>query len=168
MKLRNKHTKFYKLSSEGMDALLHEEGYRNRLYLDSQGYPTIGVGHLLTPVERKYEVIVLSSGEKIGINTEWTKSQVTQLLEDDLTRFYQAVNTISTFINQGQFDALVSFAFNIGVAGFLRSTAVKRIKAGKHYEVPNAMLMWNKPVEIRNRRRREADMYARNTNDSTA
>ena len=78
--------------------------------------------------------------------------------------FYSTVNAVKEHINQGQFDALVSFAFNIGVRGFTMSTALRKIKLGLHAEVPMAMLMWDKPAELIPRRKREANLYRMSTN----
>lgn len=149
----------YKLSPEGLESLIHEEGYRNQLYYDVKKLATIGVGHLITSDELANNIIHLSSGEDVGIYTTWTKKQVMQLLRDDIHRFRTSVNKLSKYINQGQFDALISFSFNIGVKGFERSTAFKRIKKNNHKNVPSALLMWKKPKEIINRRKREATMY---------
>lgn len=154
----------FRLSELGLEDLLVEEGYRDRVYKDSKGLPTIGVGHLLTDTENKVGYIELSTGEKISTVATWSKAQVTQLLDDDLVRFYEAVNTVKEHINQGQFDSLVSFSFNIGVRGFKMSTAVKRIKLDLHDQVPSAMLMWNKPSELIPRRKREANLYRMSIN----
>jgi len=149
----------YKLSDQGLNDLLHEEGYRDTMYQDTKGLDTIGVGHLITPEEHATGVIRLSTGEKLGIHTKWTKKQVMQLLRDDLYRFRKSVNKLKNNINQGQFDALLSFAFNIGVSGFERSTAFRRVSQKRHDKVPDAMMLWKKPVSIINRRKREAMRY---------
>jgi lysozyme len=156
----------FKLSEIGLADLLVEEGYRDRVYLDVKGLPTIGVGHLLTAEEKETGYIQLSDGSQVSTITQWSKAQVTQLLDDDLVRFYAAVNTVKEHLNQGQFDALVSLAFNIGCFGFTTSTALKKIKLGLHADVPNAMLMWKYPSEIIPRRKREAALYRRSTNEN--
>lgn len=135
----------YEVSAEGLTALIESEGYRDRIYQDSKGLDTIGVGHLITNEELLRQSIYLSDGSEIEIYSTLTEKQVMQLLQDDLYRFKYSVNKLKQFLNQGQFDALVSFAFNIGVSGFEGSTAFKRVLDKRHYDVPKAMLMWNKP-----------------------
>ena len=69
----------FKLSALGLEDLLVEEGYRDRVYKDSQGHPTIGVGHLLTYTENKVGYIELSTGDKISTTSQWSKTQVSQI-----------------------------------------------------------------------------------------
>jgi len=90
------------------------EGKRNAKYLDQAGLPTIGVGHLLTKSE-------LSSG-KIqlgGIPIRWTEgltdAEVDAILAHDVEDTVEVVEAqVAVPLSQPQFDALVSFAFNIG------------------------------------------------------
>lgn len=57
---------------------------------------------------------------------------VDDALKEDLKPFEAAVRKVKVTLNQDEFDALVSFAFNIGASGFAKSDAVKEINAGKH------------------------------------
>ncbi len=74
-----------------------------------------------------------------------TPAQEKALLQNTVKSYADFVATqIKVPVSQGQFDALVSFAYNIGKTGFADSTALKRLNAGNHQGVPEAMSWWNK------------------------
>ncbi len=106
------------MSPHGRELLEEWEGVRLKAYKDSAGLLTIGVGHLLTKSE-------LSSG-KININGESVKyvngltaEQADELLEQDVKPAETTVNNnVKVELNQHQFDALVSFTFNVGGGAF--------------------------------------------------
>lgn len=133
-----------KMSTHGLDLLKQWEGFESKVYKDSAGLPTIGVGHLLTKSE-------LSSG-KISINgvtvqyvNGLTDTQVLDLLSQDVRPAEKAVNTnAKVVLNQNQFDALVSFTFNVGVGAFTGSTLLKLLNQGQYAEVPNQLLRWTR------------------------
>jgi GH24 family phage-related lysozyme (muramidase) len=145
------------VSPRGLDFLVAQEGFVPYAYNDSRGHATFGVGHLLhrgpvTAADR----------------TQWgtkakpkPRSLVLRVLREDLAkRFEPAVrDTVKRPLQQHQFDALVSFAFNIGPGGFEGSTAVKRVNAADFHGAADAMLLWRKPPEIVPRRRRERELF---------
>src|SRR3954471_22770534 len=105
-------------SAIGIELIKRNEAFKNEMYLDQVGLPTIGVGHLLQKDE-------LSSGKLQGTSIEWHRGlsddQVIDLLGADLARVEMAVNNaVAVALNQHQFDALVSFVFNIGTSAFRR------------------------------------------------
>lgn len=112
------------MSADGRNILMLAEGVRLKPYNDKTGKTiteyipeaTIGVGHLIAKSEwDKY---------KNGI----TQEEAGKMLRDDLRRFESIVNiSITSRLNQNQFDALVIFAFNIGVDKFKKSSAVKLV-----------------------------------------
>lgn len=135
-----------KMSEAGLKKLEVREGRRNKAYLDTKGIPTIGVGH---------------TGPEVYIGLAWTDQQITDAFADDIKWAENAVNKYVTVpLTQNQFDALVSFVFNIGETGFRRSTALKLLNEKLYDMVPDAMLMWNKPKEIIGRRQSEAKQFA--------
>lgn len=133
-----------KISQNGKDLLKQWEGISKTVYLDSAGLQTIGCGHLLTRDE-------LTSG-KIIINNAYIKYrnglsdfEIDQLLDQDLDSAEYAVNTsINVQLTQDQFDALCSFAFNIGTRAFVNSTLRKMINAGIHEDVVRQFRRWTK------------------------
>lgn len=139
-----------KTSDKGIEFIIKEEGEVLHAYRCQAGVWTIGVGHTggVTP------------------DMKITKEQSRQLLKADLCRFEKAVNeTIKHPLLQHQFDALVSFAFNVGTQAFKNSTLAKKINANAPYnEIREQFLRWNKAggkvlAGLTSRRKREAKLY---------
>lgn len=76
----------------------------------------------------------------------WTQEQCEERLGKDIAEFAAGIERLlaDAPTAQNQFDALVSFAFNIGLAAFERSTVLKQHKAGNHSAAANAFGLWNK------------------------
>ena len=89
------------------EALIEEEGVRRTVYLDAAGQPTVGVGHLVTPVDG------LRVGEEVGYD------RILDLFERDLGAAEQAVVRLvgSLPLFQHEFDALVDLVYNVGEGG---------------------------------------------------
>ena len=129
-------------------------------YEDSAGIWTIGYGTILidgrTPVRK---------GDRI------TKEKADALLFEEVMKKGHEVREVvkPATLSQQQFDALVSFAYNVGVGALKNSTLLKRVKANpKDPFIRDAFLMWDKAhvdgtlVEIEGLKRRrieEADLY---------
>lgn len=133
-----------KMSDKGRQLLTQWEGKKSKVYQDSAGLPTIGVGHLLTKDE-------LSSGKILilGMATRYEEGlsdvAIDGLLRQDLVGAEAAVSTgIEALLSQSQFDALVSFVFNVGRQAFMSSTLRKVLNAGKFVEVPTQLRRWNR------------------------
>lgn len=147
-----------KLSSNGIDFLKKEEGFRSNMYYDAAGLPTIGYGTLIdTPEEQKFLTQPISEEE------------AERLFLDQLTTYEKAVNdSIKTPIQQHQFDALVSLAYNIGPFGFKTSTVVKKINNNEQESLIRAWwTAWNKAggkvlTALQNRREREVELFFSN------
>ena len=90
------------------------EGFRSEAYLDAAGVPTVGYGHTKN----------VKLGDKI---TEYCAKEY---LLQDLYETEQAVNALNVAKTPGQFDALVSFAFNLGIGRLTSSTLLKVIREG--------------------------------------
>lgn len=132
----------YTTSGEGRRDLERHEGRRYTAYRDVAGHYTIGVGHKITPFEQQL------------ITATLTDAQVDAMLTEDLRQFEADVRSLVTVpISQRQFDALVSFAFNLGSdidadtipEGLGDSTLLKRINAGAPMdEIGVEWIKWNK------------------------
>jgi lysozyme len=134
-----------KISNQGLAILIDREAKRNAAYLDSVGVPTIGVGH---------------TGPEVHMGLVWTDEQVMEALRNDLDRFEQAVNGgVTQELQQHQFDALVSFAFNVGVQAFRQSTMLKRINEGNFGAAAAQFDVWHIPPEITSRRNGEREQF---------
>ena len=125
-----------------------EEGSKNKAYKDSKGLWTIGVGHLIKADEPHLKDATL------------TDEQVEELLKSDLKWCSEAVESaVRVPLQQNQYDALYSLCFNIGETNFRKSTVVKRINENDLKGAADAILMWNKPEVLINRRKRERALF---------
>ena len=103
-----------KVSDILMTQLMVMEGLSLEAYEDCAGVPTIGYGH--------------TKNVKMGdrISKYWAK----ELLKDDVREVEQQVQELNVAQTQGQFDALVSFTFNLGIGRLKSSTLLKVIREG--------------------------------------
>ena len=115
-----------RISQKGINLIKEFEGFRHNAYQDSVGVWTIGYGHTLTARQ----------GMKIS------RTEGEELLKKDLVRFEKAVRRVNVPLNQNQFDALVSFAFNVGVGAFGGSTLLKRLNKGDYQGAANELMRW--------------------------
>ncbi|MEJ6952580.1 lysozyme [Natronospora cellulosivora (SeqCode)] len=104
------------LSDEGLNFIAGYEGFSAYIYEDQGGLPTIGYGHLIQPGETFYEPM--------------TEEEGLELLRTDVIRFEEAVNeAVTVDLEQHEFDACVSLAFNIGDNAFRNSNAVRELNS---------------------------------------
>jgi lysozyme len=102
------------ISPEGIEFLKQREGLKLSAYLCSGGVWTIGYG--------------TTKGIKQGMTI--TEQEAEELFQRDLEKFVSAVrDSIHVRISQCQFDALVSFAYNVGVGPFKRSTLLREVNS---------------------------------------
>jgi lysozyme len=132
------------MSPHGLELLEQWEGFKLTVYKDSAGLPTIGVGHLLTKSELSSGKITIN-GVPVSYANGLTEQQVTDLLGQDVRPAASAVNSnVKVDLNQNQFDALVSFTFNVGVGAFTGSTLLKVLNQGQYDQVPTQLLRWTR------------------------
>ena len=132
-------TNLTKMSDHGCALLTQWEGFKTQVYLDSAGLPTIGVGHLLTQDERASGQIRIG-GVAVGTAAGLSEMLVSQLLSQDLGRFESAVTSLVIVdLQQNQYDALVSFAFNLGSTTLKTSTLLRELNAGNYDAVPTQL-----------------------------
>jgi len=149
------------ISEEGIKFLERLEGVRKFPYPDSKGLLTIGVGHLLTEAELDTKLIIIGT-ESVKWSAGLTDDQADVLFKQDISPIVNALNrALGKFpLRQSQFDALVSVTFNIGIGNMRASTFISDIKSNKIVDVPRAIMLWNKPSEIRGRRTKEAMLFS--------
>jgi len=108
------------------------EGYSPKLYRDTGGVLTIGYGHVPEPGER-FEGRTL------------TREEALTLLHHDVAEAEEAVNKhVKVLLKQEQFDALVSFVFNVGESAFANSTLLRKLNAGHCCAVPDQLRRWTR------------------------
>lgn len=137
------------ISQKGIDLIKSFEGLRLEAYYDAVGVLTIGYGHTKGVVE----------GQVI------TEEEAEELLRNDLEIYEDAViNATVVDLTQGEFDALVSFTYNLGAGNLRRSTLLKLLNEDDKEGAANEFLKWNKAGGrvlngLVRRRQAERDMF---------
>ena len=132
------------MSQHGLELLTQWEGCELKVYNDSAGLPTIGVGHLLTKSELTSGKIVIG-GAPVKYGAGITQQQAEQLLAQDLDPAEAAVNGgVKVKLSQNQFDALTSFTFNVGTGAFASSTLLRLLNQGQYAQVPEQLMRWTR------------------------
>jgi lysozyme len=110
----------------------HHEGVRFKPYQCPAKLWTIGVGHVLYPNQGKMPIDQRGSFPLAQEdNRAFSKDEVNAILRADLARFEKGVATYCPVpLTQGQFDALVSFSFNVGLGTLQRSTMRQKVIRG--------------------------------------
>jgi lysozyme len=152
------------ISEQGLQLIRKWEGCRLAAYVDAVGIATIGYGCIVYP-----------DGRDVSIGDRITQEQAEALLLQECQRKAKAVDgMITVSVNQNQFDALVSLAFNIGEGALRASTLLRKLNAGDHAGAADQFLVWNKgtingvKVEIEGLRRRRVDEKASFESDAVA
>jgi lysozyme len=148
--------KVTKLSPKGFDLIKRFEGLQLQAYKCPAGIPTIGYGNTYYP-----------NGKKVQLTDEpITQSIADKLLESLLPPYEKAVDSFCRDdISQSQFDALCSFAYNVGVGNLQKSTLIKKVNLNpKDVSIADEFLKWNKSngavlKGLTKRRQAEADLY---------
>lgn len=144
-------------SKKGLELIKKYEGWKPAPYLDPIGIPTIGYGFTYYLPSRKKvtmqdPALTLEEGEKMLI-------EVLKGYEGDVKRM------VKTKLNQNQFDALVSFTYNLGGANLARSTLLRKINANPldpsiRQEFAKWRLAGGKVFAgLERRRKEEAELY---------
>ena len=134
-----------KTSQEGLDKLIAREGKRNKAYKDTKGIWTIGVGH---------------TGPDVSPTSVWTDEKVQTTFAKDILWAEDAVNNaVKVHLAQNQFDALVSFVFNVGATDFKNRTLLRVLNLGNYTEAAKQMDRWVIPPEITSRRMSEKAQF---------
>ena len=137
------------ISSKGIDLIKHFEGCELEAYHCAAGVPTIGYGHI--------------KGVKMGDTI--TQEEAESMLVHELEEYENYIHKyVAVPLDQNQFDALVSWVFNLGAGNLAASTLLKVLNAGSYDEVPAQIMRWNKAggkvlEGLTRRRQAEADLF---------
>jgi lysozyme len=116
-------------STEGLALIKKFEGLELNAYKCAAGVWTIGYGHTKDVVE----------------GDVWTEADADDALKHELIEFEGYINDlVECSLTQNQFDALVSWVYNLGPANLKASTLLKRLNANDYEDVPSQLKRWNK------------------------
>ncbi len=117
------------ITSSGINLIKRFEGFSSTVYICPAGYPTIGYGHVVLDHEDFSGGVTEAEGEN--------------LLRQDVTVAEQAVlRLINVPLTDGQFDALVSFTYNLGSGALQRSSLRRVVNRNHHTDVPRQLRRW--------------------------
>jgi|TARA_Y100000289_G_scaffold64752_1_gene77147 lysozyme len=118
-----------KTAQKGLELIKHFEGCELTAYKCPAGVWTIGYGHI--------------KGVSEGMTI--TQEQAEQMLLDELVEYENYINElVSVDLSQNQFDALVSWVYNLGPSNLRSSTLLKVLNSGDYNGVPAQIMRWNK------------------------
>ena len=145
------------ISAEGLDFIKRFEGVRNRPYRCSAGLWTVGVGHLI------------GNGKLLpkDWNRVFSEKEINDLLANDIRKFERGIRMyIKVPLRQCEYDALCSFAFNLGLGTLQRSTLRQKINRGDKEGAAQTLLKYcyagGKVVRgLQIRRQAEYNMFMR-------
>lgn len=144
------------LDNKGYLLITKFEGLKLKPYLCSAKIPTIGYGNTYYPDGKRVTLL----------DKDITKQQAFDMFKEVANRFAKRVDALVTSnINQNQFNALVSFAYNVGTGNFSSSTLLKKVNRNPDdLTIKDEFLRWNKAGGkvingLTNRRNEEADLY---------
>ena len=145
-----------KLDNRGYMMICEFEGFSAKPYLCPAKLATIGYGNTFYRDGRKVTMV----------DPPITKIEAFDMFKDIADKFAKKVSAcVKTPINQNQFNSLVSFAYNVGVANFMNSTLLKRVNANHNdTDIRTQFLRWDKVgtkklAGLTKRRIYEADNY---------
>lgn len=139
------------ISRNGIELIKRFEGCKLKAYKCPAGVLTIGYGH---------------TGDDVTEGLTISQEDANDLLFDDVLCFENGVNNLveGLDLSQGMFDALVCFAYNVGLTNLKKSTLLKLLKDGKVLEASEEFIKWNKSNGkvldgLTKRRAAEADLF---------
>ena len=136
-----------KTSPAALKMIKHHEGVRTKPYRCPALLWTVGVGHVIDPNHIK---VPFEERRNLPIPDGWnrvlTMDEVDAILAQDLNRFERGVARLcpAALGNQGIFDSLVSFSFNVGLGNLQRSSIRMKTNRGEYHEAAEEFMKWTK------------------------
>lgn len=147
-----------KPSENAYNIIKQFEGCRLKAYIDPVGIPTIGYGTIQYP-----------DGNKVKITDRITQDDADVYLKYEVLKKTGEINHLLKSVNQNQFDALVSFAYNVGTGALKKSTLLKKVNINPNDKsIELEFLKWSKGrvkgvlttlPGLSKRRQAESDLY---------
>lgn len=139
-----------RISETGLDLIRYFEGLRLTAYQDAVGVWTIGYG---------------STGPHVTPGLTITAEEAESLLRHDVARFEEGVDeVVKVSLSQDEFDALLSFSFNLGLGNLRQSTLLRKLNAGDFAAAASEFKRWNRAGQrilagLTRRREAEARLF---------
>ena len=136
-----------KISEAGIQLIKSFEGCHSSPYRCPAALWTIGYGHVLYPDQARLKMPERASyGIMPEHNRTFEYDEIDELLEKDLQRFQDGVSRLcpTSDDRQSHFDAMVSFAFNVGLGNLQASTLRMKYSRGEIEAAADEFLKWNK------------------------
>jgi lysozyme len=135
-----------KVSQKCIQQIKLDEGVKNKPYQCPALLWTVGVGHVIDPHHAK---VPFANRKALPIPDGWNRvlssEEIDEILRKDLARFEAGVlRLIKVKLTQGQFDALVSFSFNVGLGNLQNSTLRMKINREDYAGAAEQFLVWTK------------------------
>lgn len=136
-----------KTSPAALKMIKHHEGVRTKPYRCPALLWTVGVGHVIDPNHIK---VPFEERRNLPIPDGWnrvlTMDEVDAILAQDLNRFERGVARLcpAALGNQGIFDSLVSFSFNVGLGNLQRSSIRMKTNRGDYLGAAEEFMKWTK------------------------
>lgn len=146
------------VTEDGLALIRRFEGFRAKAYRCPAGVWTIGFGHT-----SQAGPPAVRAGMQLG------EEEANRILKDDVQRFAGEVGALlAREVSAAQFSALVSFAYNVGVPAFRKSSVLKAVNAGRLHDVPARLRLWVKAggrvlPGLERRRAAEAELFLSET-----
>jgi hypothetical protein len=144
---------YMSLGQNGLDLIKNFEGLRLEAYQDSIGIWSIGVGSIRI------------NGQPVQQGMVITEDQANQLLTEELNHFVEIINqVVQVDLTQNQFDALVSFTYNLGDGNLRKSTLLRKLNAGDYQGAADEFPKWDRAggqviAGLLRRRNAERDLF---------
>lgn len=143
------------ISNKGLELIKEFEGFSANAYLCPAKIPTIGYGNTFW-----------QDGRKVRLGEQISKTKALELLEFVANKDFanKIFPLIKVEVNQNQFDAMTSLAYNIGVGAFSNSTLLKKVNAKDFAGAGDEFLKWDKSngkplLGLTRRRQREKELF---------
>ncbi len=143
-----------KITEEGLALIREAEGFRGTAYGDATGIWTIGFGHT-----------AMAGAPVVTTGLQITRDEAEKILARDVEQFSRGVTReLVQPVNDDQFSALVSFAYNVGLENFRKSSVLKAVNTQDFDAVPRRLQLWVKAggkvlPGLINRRAAEATLF---------
>jgi GH24 family phage-related lysozyme (muramidase) len=147
-----------KVNEQGLALIRKFEGLRTGAYRDAAGVWTIGYGHTSC-----------AGPPRVGRGMKITRTEAASILARDVAGFAEGVAShVRVPLSDGQFSALVSFAYNVGLENFRKSSVLRAVNDGDCSAVPRRLSLWVKAggkvlPGLINRRAAEGALFMRGT-----